>query len=248
MIDFILLRIDAPLVSFGAPIVDNFGFVQRFPAKSMLTGLVCNALGYGHGDYEKIENIQDNLSYSVRCYKVGEELQDFQTVFLGQPHLMDTSWTTRGYIEKRKGGIAASKGTHIRYRDYRADSYYTVAMTMVDKDMSPSLGNIVSALLEPARPLFFGRKCCLPSNPIFIAVDTAENLFKAVCMGKDDIFKTGSFSTREPFEVWWPEGDEPPMETSRELVVTDERDWKNQVHCGRRFMYYDVIKSEDYDE
>ena len=36
----LLLRLDAPLVSFGGPMVDHRGVVQRMPALSMITGLL----------------------------------------------------------------------------------------------------------------------------------------------------------------------------------------------------------------
>ena len=45
MVDALLLRLDAPLMSFGAPMVDSNGVIQEFPALSMLTGLLGNALG-----------------------------------------------------------------------------------------------------------------------------------------------------------------------------------------------------------
>jgi len=37
--DILLLRFDAPLMSFGGPIVDNHGIIQTYPALSMLMRL-----------------------------------------------------------------------------------------------------------------------------------------------------------------------------------------------------------------
>jgi len=51
----LILRLDAPLMSFGGVMIDQHGFIERFPGTSLLTGLVANALGWGHGDYERLE-------------------------------------------------------------------------------------------------------------------------------------------------------------------------------------------------
>ena len=48
MRDALILRFDAPLMSFGGPMVDHNGVVQDFPPTSLLTGLIGNALGYEH--------------------------------------------------------------------------------------------------------------------------------------------------------------------------------------------------------
>ena len=43
------MRLEAPLSSYGAEAIDNFGVVDDFPAASMLTGLLANALGWLRG-------------------------------------------------------------------------------------------------------------------------------------------------------------------------------------------------------
>ena len=41
-----ILALEAPLMAFGGETVDNYGVVRSFPAASMLTGLLANALGW----------------------------------------------------------------------------------------------------------------------------------------------------------------------------------------------------------
>jgi len=79
----IVLRFDAPLVSFGAPAVDQNGVVQPFPALSMLTGLIANALGWEHRESDKLDALQERLRYAARTDRRGEALLDYQTVDLG---------------------------------------------------------------------------------------------------------------------------------------------------------------------
>ena len=58
----LLLHLHAPLMSFGGPRVDHIGPTGRFPTVSQMTGLFGNALGYTHGDGERLQSLQDRLS------------------------------------------------------------------------------------------------------------------------------------------------------------------------------------------
>ena len=62
----LLLRFDAPLISFGAPMVDQNGVVQQMPALSMLTGLLGNALGLTHGEHRRLERLQERIRFASR--------------------------------------------------------------------------------------------------------------------------------------------------------------------------------------
>ncbi|MEZ4471472.1 MAG: type I-E CRISPR-associated protein Cas5/CasD [bacterium] len=163
-----LLTLDAPLMSFGAPIIDNLGVVQAWPAASMLVGLLANALGYDRRDWAAHRRLQTRLRYAARRDVAGRPVQDYQTVDLGQPHMKaaDVGWTTWGRIEKRGGAAANAVGTHIRKRDHHAGAVYTVALALDPADESPTLAEVAAALRRPARPLFLGRKPCLPAGPV----------------------------------------------------------------------------------
>src|SRR5262245_50040362 len=112
MMEVLLLRFDAPLISFGGPAVDQERVIQEFPARSMLAGQFANALGYEHRDAPKTQRLQDRIQYAARRDRQGKRLTDFQTVDLGQSFLRGTGWTTWGRPEERAG--AFSTGTHIR--------------------------------------------------------------------------------------------------------------------------------------
>jgi len=45
----LVLRLDAPMMSFGGVMVDQHGVIDRFPGVALLTGLIANALGWHHG-------------------------------------------------------------------------------------------------------------------------------------------------------------------------------------------------------
>ena len=228
----LVLRFDAPLVSFGAPAIDQNGVVQRFPALSMLAGLIANALGWDHRDVEKLERLQERLRHAARIDRRGEALLDYQTVDLGQDWMRaeNAGWTTRGRIASRGG--ASGAGTHQRYQHYRADSVHTIALTLVG-DEAPLADDVGAALRQPARPLFIGRKCCLPAAPIFFDVIDAASLVAVLAS-----LPRARRSDPGPLPASWWDGDDATESDgeSRVVPVTDERDWRNRVHVGRRLM------------
>ncbi len=228
----LLLRFDAPLVSFGKEMVDQNGVVQLFPALSMLTGLFGNALGLDHRDSLRLNALQERIRYAARADRRGEALVDYQTVDLGQPWMDPerAGWTTRGKIAERGG--ASGDTTHIRHRHYRADSVHTVAVSLMEME-APTVDDLAAALREPARPLFIGRKCCLPAAPILLAVLEATSAMAAL-----STTPRAHRADVGPCPAWWWEGDDATgcVGAGRVFPVTDERDWANQVHVGRRMM------------
>lgn len=237
MIPFIAIHLSAPLIAFGGAMVDNRGVIRPFPALSMVTGLLANALGYRHADGAALQRLQDRLQLGVRCDYAGDSLCDFQTVQLDQDFLNadKVGWTTRGAIEARGGG---EKKTHLRYRDYWADASYTAVVRLNPAEEEPCLEAIADALQRPARPLFIGRKNCLPTQPLFGGIIEAESLEKALhhaplCWHAKKLAQKESV----PFQRdgWLAvNSDHSPF---YELTpVCDERDWSNQIHCGRRYL------------
>lgn len=230
----LVLRFDAPLVSFGSPAVDQRGVVQAYPALSMLTGLLANALGWDRRDDVRTNALQQRVRYAARTDRRGLALQDYQTVDLGSPWMLPESagWTTRGRIAERAGSKDNATGTHIRYRDYRADSVHTVALT-VTGDQLPTLDDLREAVRSPARPLFIGRKCCLPAAPLLVDLVEGESL-----LGILATLPRVPRADDGPLPAYWWEGEDASAASgpSRVVATTDERDWATRVHGGRRLM------------
>jgi CRISPR system Cascade subunit CasD len=241
-LDVLLLRLDAPLMSFGGVRVDEKGVTAAFPGRSMLTGLLANALGFSHHDDERLQRLQERLRYAVRRDLRGRLVTDFQTVDLGQDFLRE-GWTTRGVPEGRAGG-SAKTGTHIRYRDYWADAVFTVALTLDPAGEDPRLDDCARALAEPERPLFLGRKPCLPSAPLLLGAVRAGSLVEGLSAA---VLDHRAQSEDGRFAAWWPEEGEraPAAEEGRLLPVTDERDWRNQIHVGRRFVWESFLREDE---
>jgi CRISPR system Cascade subunit CasD len=233
MIDAIILRFDAPLISFGGVVIDYRGVTRSYPARSMLAGLLGNALGYDHRDAAALQALQARIVYAVRCDRPGQPLRDYQTVDLSQPFLA-RGWTTRGVVQGRAGAEATRTGTHIRLRDYLADAVYTVALELAPPGADPDAARLEAALRAPARPLFIGRKSCLPAEPIFLMRIAAESLRAALAAAP----RSPHARPGEKMRAWFA-AEGPHVRGARPL--TDDRDWTNQIHAGRRFILEDSI-------
>ena len=231
----LVLRLDAPMMSFGGVMVDQHGVIDRFPGVALLTGLIANALGWHHGDFGRLQALQGRLDFAARWDVQPEGGADYHTVDLGRTGMREPGWTTREVPEHRSGGSDAKYGIHQTYRDYWVDGLMTVVVT-VDESDGPSLDSIENALRRPSRPLFLGRKTCLPARPLLDATSPAiegDNLVEILCMVP--IWNRDGEVTADddPRESCWPAeiDGKHPSELRR---VHDLRDWANQLPSGSR--------------
>ena len=232
----LIMRLESPLMAFGGETIDNLGVIRPFPAASMLTGLLANALGWRRVERERHQDLQDRLVFAARIDRepaMGVRMTDFQTAQLGAN---DQGWTTRGRPEGRAGGANTYNAPHLRYRDYWADALVTVALrlALAEADDGPNLDNLATALQEPMRPLFIGRKPCLPSAPIFTDFAQGDTALAA-------LLDTPLAPGRNPADrvrLLWPDGEAAPDMTdvtlSRRIMITDQRNWISGLHGGGR--------------
>jgi len=230
----LLIRLDAPLMSFGDVRVDARGPIRDHPGLGQMTGLLGNALGYDHADAAALSRLQERLRFASRCDQSGERATDYQTVGLDQDFML-SCWTTSGVIEERKDG-EASEGTHIRFRQFHNGRIQTVALTLLPADESPTLDDLASALDEPVRPLFIGRKPCLPAGRMNMGIIESTTLVAALTAAPRWSHRHRLGTTLE-LDAWWPEDPTTIQpERSHVVAVVDERDWLGQVVVGRRLV------------
>lgn len=236
--DALILRLDAPLMSFGGVTVDHHNVTERFPGLSLFAGLFANALGWTHAEGERIGTLQDRLIMASRWDIEPEAIIDYHTVDLGQPKMIEPGWTTRGVPEHRGKGEATKK-THIRYRHYLANGVLTAALALSDNTL-PDLATLEAALQQPARPLFFGRKTCLPNAPVLMGHTFGDDILSILkafprvqCPMRPA--KGRQMAARWPAEIGKNREDQ-------FKPIYDQRDWKNQWHSGRRMVAEGLIE------
>ncbi|MEO0323670.1 MAG: type I-E CRISPR-associated protein Cas5/CasD [Myxococcota bacterium] len=176
MRDHLVLALEAPALSFGGETIDNLGVVRDFPARSMITGLLANALGFDRAEGARLDALQARIVYASALVREGARTRDYQTARLFEK---DVGWTTTGAPEgrapspsftwddayERERGERKKALTHQRFRDYDADARVLVALGLANGE-GPDLDAIARAVERPERPLFVGRKPHLPSRPL----------------------------------------------------------------------------------
>ena len=134
-----------------------------------------------------------------------------------------------GTTEERAGGANTYNAPHLRYRDYFADMRVTVALRLDPDGETPTLDALADALQEPARPLFIGRKPCLPSAPLFAGSKEGDTALDALLAWP---LAEGSDTSR-PLRLLWPEGEGAAgIEANRRYMITDQRQWVSGLHGG----------------
>ena len=230
----LLLRLEAPLMSFGSAAVDHHRPVQLWPPVSLLTGLIGNALAWQRRNPRLLDDLQRRLRWAARLDRPGEWLEDFQTAQLDHG---DSGWITRGVVEGRDG--AATRAPHLRYRHYRGDASVAIALRLEPAAEAPTLDDIAQALDRPARPLFLGRKGCPPATRLVLGlVDAPDNLAALDLAPPADGSWPGDsagFGARPA--VFFNEG---AATLPASIVVhwsSDERRFDLDVHGGRQRVY-----------
>ena len=228
----LLMRLRAPLIAFGGETIDNFGVIRDFPALSMVTGLLANALGWDRGDDVLHNRLQERLVMGARLDALGSRLIDFQTAQLGAN---DKGWTTRGVPEERAGGAGTYAGPHLRYRHYHADMNALLALRLQSADEAPTLDDLAAVLDKPARPVFIGRKNCLPTDRLMAGWVEADNILEALQKAWPPV--------ADKTRAQWPEGEGqlPGQHHNHSLDVCDERNWTSGVHGGWRPVFEGVL-------
>jgi CRISPR system Cascade subunit CasD len=133
----LLLRLAAPLQSWGASSRFVRRNTDRMPSKSGIIGLLAAAQGRRRTD--PIEDLV-GLRFGVRVEQPGRLERDFQTA-------------------RTRDGSAAMP---LSYRFYLADAVFAVTI-----EADPSLlDGLREALRRPVFPLFLGRKSCPPAGKL----------------------------------------------------------------------------------
>lgn len=251
---WLVLRLEAPLLSFGAVAIDNYGVTWDFPALSMLTGLFANALGYERTEREAHQALQDRIVFASRREDEPYHgvLTDYQNARIYE---REAAWTTRGVVEERNSGSSYNATefiydaqrrvtkrkymTHQRFRDYHPDALVAVVLTLRSPPdvvlpvgrCHPSLDDLAAALDRPERPLFIGRKPCLPTCPLNAGMIEAETAHAALlALPQLAPRKSGDLRAQ------WPAGEGPEHGPGieRGLAIHDRRNWLSGLHGGTR--------------
>jgi CRISPR system Cascade subunit CasD len=216
---FLLVRLEGPLQAWGDVTQDTVRPTRAFPSRSALAGLLASALGWTYRDGARTTALQDAMQYAVRADRTGTLMIDYQTA-----ELTNTvrGWTHWGMEERDisnvtrliavRGRRPRSQATQILRKGYLADASFLAAVTLADS-APVDLERVAGALRRPARPLFLGRRACLPTRPLLEGRTEAETAYAALTDGV-----VGTVPC-------WYEPADGPVDDARAFDVWDRRDF-----------------------
>ena len=149
----LLIRLAAPMQSWGSRSRFRDRDTEREPTKSGVIGLICAALGKPRDEKPEHEkqwpslDAMSKLRMAVRIDREGQVLRDYQTVGCGR-------WLGEVYARRP---ITSN-------RFYLADAVFLVAL----EGDQPLLERIDAALRNPVWPIFLGRKAFPPAEPVWL--------------------------------------------------------------------------------
>ncbi|MCL2625836.1 MAG: type I-E CRISPR-associated protein Cas5/CasD [Cystobacterineae bacterium] len=152
----LLLRLAAPLQSWGVDSKFDRRITGRSPSKSGVIGLCAAALGVRRDEEERIEKLA-HLKFGVRIDEPGRLLKDFHMAH------KEMFWDSfdRSRINREK---ASSSYLTIRY--YLSDAAFLVGL----EGEKGFLDEIDVAIRTPMFPLYLGRRSCPPEGRVSLGV------------------------------------------------------------------------------
>ena len=153
----VALRLEGPLQSWGYESELSRRTTGMMPTKSAVAGICCASLVYNRGCQEE----QVFINAFVRLNMIAIALpNDFSVHRMSDFHTILNTKTAEGKI----------KNSHMTYRQYLNDSKFGIVLSG-DKTV---ILQIADALKDPVWGVFLGRKCCIPSAPVWAGTFDAE--------------------------------------------------------------------------
>lgn len=177
----LVLRLEGPLQSWGTASRFNRRGTDLLPSRSAVMGILCAAMGLPRGSLAERDWLARCAALRMKAVAVprlrsGSELavrrmEDYHTV-------LDT-----------QKAVGRNKGCHVTRRQYLTDAAFRVLLS----GERPLLEQAAEALQDPVWGLWLGRKCCIPSAPVFAGLFDTESEAANLCLPRriDELDWTG---------------------------------------------------------
>lgn len=143
----LLLRLSAPLQSWGSNSLYDRRETDSMPTKSGVIGILAAALGVKREELKQSKEVLAELAklhFGVRVDLAGTKVEDFQITQMGN-----------------------KINSNLSYRAYLSDAIFLVGLCCEDAGY---LKKLEYALKNPQFPLFLGRRACPPTQPLVLGI------------------------------------------------------------------------------
>jgi CRISPR system Cascade subunit CasD len=167
----ILLRLEAPMQSWG----DGSRFQLRrtadAPTKSGVLGLILCASGTSRSEAGPLLDELRTLRFGVRIDRPGTRGWDYHTAGAGYG-----IHSAEGKIKRTS--TTGEPETLLSRREYLFDASFVAGL----EGTAAEVDRIAGWLGDPAWPVFLGRKCCVPTLPVLERVAHGTSLLEALAL------------------------------------------------------------------
>lgn len=178
---WLALLLDGPMQSWGAASRFTRRTTELFPTKSGIVGLLAAALGVDKHKPDEADAIARLAALQCTVITLEKQrngrrlgilrLEDFHTI--GGGYDPDEEWQRL----PRSADNKTLKNPVVSHRHYLLDARFGV---LLEGD-KPVVEEAAAALRNPKWGVWLGRKCCIPSSPVFVAsADTRETAWRAL--------------------------------------------------------------------
>lgn len=163
MSDTLAFLIDAPLQSWGASSKFQRRETDSWPTKSALVGVLAAALGIDKHAADESEKLEP---FAALCFSVFRWPKPAPVTRLADFHTIGGGYDKTNPAEKLhipcKAGDGSPFGTVITRRTYLTDARFIALF----QGHRATLESAAAALLDPVWGVWFGRKNCIPAEPL----------------------------------------------------------------------------------
>jgi CRISPR system Cascade subunit CasD len=160
----LVLRLQGPMQSWGFNSQFNRRDTSLFPTKSALVGLCCAAMGFDRGSEEEKTALLKFAETKLVCFAIPckQKNKEVAVKRIQDYHTVQNTRDAKGNIKN---------DAVLTYRQYLNDAGFIVLLEG-DKEF---LGRIAEGLQNPVWGVWFGRKACIPSAPVFAGLYFSES-------------------------------------------------------------------------
>ena len=171
----LVLRLKAPIASFGLVAGEGVRRTGEFPTRSMLLGLIGNAVGLDRSkpcDMAKLNQLQDGTRFAALALSAGPVWEDVQNARVPAPEpsrddpearsarggrITDDPLLFGSKDGRREKLVKFLEKPVQRRKHYVTDAHFLVVLSPIGAWPDDPEG-LAEALRHPARPLWLGRK------------------------------------------------------------------------------------------
>ena len=155
---YLALLLDGPLQSWGFSSRFQRRTTELHPTKSGVIGLVCAAMGLAKGSPEERDMLPKLAGLKMTSIAMPRKVQGAASPM---PVLRLEDYHT--VLDTRRASGAMNKDAVVTHRQYLVDARFGVILAG-DRLV---LVRAASALKDPIWGVWFGRKSCIPADPVF---------------------------------------------------------------------------------